>query len=66
LQSLQDAREQHGRFRIVRSNIHERADAPHALALLCARRKRPRRRAAEKGDELAAFQDCLPSLKTKA
>jgi hypothetical protein len=30
------------------------ADAPHSLALLCARRERPRsRRAAEKRDEVA-------------
>src|SRR5262249_59199571 len=41
--------------RIVCGERHEHADAPHALALLRARRKRPRRRAAEQRDELAAF-----------
>jgi hypothetical protein len=35
--------------------VNEHADAPHPLALLRARRERPRsRRAAEKRDELAA------------
>jgi hypothetical protein len=32
---------------------NEHADAPHAVALLRARRQRPRCRAAEKSDELA-------------
>jgi hypothetical protein len=32
---------------------HEHADAPYAVALLCSRRERPRRRAAEERDELA-------------
>src|SRR5262249_50947836 len=41
-------------FRIGRSRAHEHA-APHLLALLRARRERPRgRRAAEQRDELAA------------
>jgi hypothetical protein len=35
---------------------HEHADAPHAVALLRPRREQPRRRAAEKGDELAALE----------
>ena len=40
--------------RIVRGDGHEHADAPHAFALLRARRERPRRRrAAEQRDELA-------------
>src|SRR5262245_58474927 len=38
-------------FRIT----HQHADPPHPLGLLRARRERPRRCAAEKGDELAAF-----------
>jgi hypothetical protein len=33
---------------------HEHADAPHPAFLLCARRERPCRRAAEKRDELSA------------
>jgi hypothetical protein len=37
-------------FRIVRGKVHEHADAPHFLALLRARRERPRcSRAAEAG-----------------
>jgi hypothetical protein len=32
---------------------HQHADAPHALGLLCARRKRPCRHAADERDELA-------------
>jgi hypothetical protein len=35
-------------FPIV-GHSHQHADAPHALALLRARRERPRRRAAERG-----------------
>ena len=33
-----------------------RCSAPHPLALLRARRERPRRRAAEQRDEVASFQ----------
>jgi hypothetical protein len=41
---------------IVRSCGQQHADPPHPLALLRARRERPRhRRAAEQRDELAAF-----------
>jgi hypothetical protein len=32
---------------------HEHADAPHAVALLCTRRERPCRRAAERSDDFA-------------
>jgi len=39
----------------IRSVIKLSADAPHSLALLRARRERPRRGAAEQRDELAAF-----------
>jgi hypothetical protein len=43
------------RFRIILGCRHQHADAPHALALLRARRERPRsRRAAEQRDERAA------------
>jgi len=43
-------------FRIVRSERREHADAPHPLALLRARRDRPRScRAADERDELAPF-----------
>src|SRR5262249_8511462 len=40
-------------LRIVRRHVDESGDAPHPLRLLCARRERPRRHAAEKCDELA-------------
>jgi hypothetical protein len=42
-------------FRIVFVVRHEHADAPYGLALLRARRERPRRRAAEERDRLAAI-----------
>ena len=35
------------------AEVHQHADAPHPLALLRARRERPRGRAAEQSDELA-------------
>jgi hypothetical protein len=39
---------------IIGGRGHQHADAPHAVALLCARRKRPRYgRATEKSDEVA-------------
>jgi len=41
-------------FSIVRGKRCEDADAPHPPRLLRARRERPRRRAAEQRDELAA------------
>src|SRR5258705_13434058 len=61
LQGLCERREAGLSFRIVRGPIHEHADAPDALALLRARRERPRRsRAAEQRDELAS-PHVLPS-----
>jgi hypothetical protein len=55
------------RFRIVRREIDEQADPSHSLALLRARRDRPRnRRATKKTDEIApshvALADCDASL----
>jgi hypothetical protein len=41
---------------IVRGCGQQHANAPHPLALLRTRRQRPRRRAAEQRDELAASQ----------
>src|SRR6516165_3623401 len=38
---------------IVRSSVHKHADPPHPVGLLCTRRERPRRRAADQRDELA-------------
>src|SRR5262249_36945278 len=40
---------------------HERADAPHAVALLRPRGERPRRRAAEERDELASLHHSITS-----
>src|SRR5262249_46486513 len=46
---------------LIVSDARERADAPHALALLGARRERPRGRTAEQGDELPAFHSISSS-----
>jgi hypothetical protein len=45
--------------RVLGRNRHEYADAPHPLGLLGARRKRPRRRAAEPRDELSPFDHSI-------
>src|SRR6516165_8613384 len=51
-------------FRIIRSEWHEHADAPHPLDLLRARRERPRhRRTAEKRDELAPVHSITSSAR---
>jgi hypothetical protein len=56
LETLRKRREAGLGFRIVSRDGHQHADAPHSVGLLCARRERPRGRcAAEKRDELAAF-----------
>jgi hypothetical protein len=41
--------------RIVRSRVHEHADASHALGLLRSCRERPHSSATEQRDELAPF-----------
>src|SRR5262249_36619268 len=57
LQALLERRKSILPFCIVRSPVHEHANAPHALALLRARRERPRsQRAAKQGDELTSLQ----------
>jgi hypothetical protein len=43
-------------LRIIRGCGQEHTDAPHPLASLRPRRKRPRRRAAEQRDEIASSQ----------
>jgi hypothetical protein len=50
---LRERRETTLFLRIIFVVRHEHSDAPHALALLRPCRERPRRRAAEKRDELA-------------
>src|SRR5262249_49934013 len=52
LQALRESGEPGLTFRIVGGQIHEHADSPHALALLRARRERPRCGAAEQCDDL--------------
>src|SRR5262249_29385172 len=53
-------------FRIVSSQIDEHTDAPHPLGLLRARRERPRRRAAQQRDELAALHSITSSAATSS
>src|SRR5262249_34029268 len=61
-QPLPECREASLGFRIVLGERHEHADAPHSLALLRARRERPRgSRAAEQCDELAPFHHSITS-----
>jgi hypothetical protein len=51
-------------FWILRSPIHEHADAPHALALLRARCERPRGgRATNNGDEFPPPHGAYPKAK---
>ena len=67
LQPLQERSDAGLRFRIVRDQVREHADATHPLGLLRARRERPRsRRAAEERDELAPFHRRMsPALQTE-
>jgi hypothetical protein len=49
-------------FRIIRSCVHEHADASHALALLRTRRERPRSgRTANEPNELAPLHHSITS-----
>src|SRR5262249_19337138 len=63
---LQERQQARLRFRIVRTAVHEHADAPHALALLSACSERPRRRAAEKRDEVAALHSITSSARASS
>src|SRR5262249_3548001 len=54
-------------FRVALEMAHQHTDPPHPLALLRARRERPRgRRAAEKRDELTALHLCAHSITSSA
>ena len=55
LETLAECNDASQHFGIVLGIWMQECDAPHALALLRARHERPRGRAAEQGDELAAF-----------
>src|SRR5262249_43124 len=65
LQSLGQRCDARLRVWLVRRGIHQHADAPHPLALLRARRERPRRRAAEQRDELAALHSLTSSASAR-
>src|SRR5262245_64851091 len=45
---------------------HQNSNAPYARALLCAGRKRPRRRAPEQRDELAALHSITSSARARS
>src|SRR5262249_15105006 len=67
LQPLVKRCEASQRFGIVCGEVHEHADAPYALALLRARRERPRsRRAAEQRDELTPPHSITSSAATSS
>src|SRR5262249_19222961 len=63
LETLQERPDAGLKFRIVRSRGQENADETHPLALLRARRERPRRSAAEQRDERAAFHSITSSAR---
>src|SRR4051812_7491507 len=66
LQALQESGDTSLIFRIVRSGGNDHPDAPHPLALLRPRGKRPRcRRAAKQRDELAALHSITSSARSK-
>src|SRR5262249_17024105 len=50
-------------FRIVLGEAHQHCDPPHAVGLLCARRERPRCRAADQRDELASLHSITSSAR---
>src|SRR5262249_55523954 len=67
LQDLLEGRDAGLSFRIVRGPIHEHADAPHPLRLLCARHERPRdSRAAEQRDQRAAHHSITSSARASS
>src|SRR5215831_8144920 len=66
LETLQERAEAGLKFPIVRSRGQENANEAHLLALLRARRKRPRRRAAEQRDELALVHSITSSARASS
>src|SRR5262249_5506510 len=67
LQTLQKCGDAALPLRIVRGQVHEHADAPHTLArLLRTHRERPRRRAADERDELAALHSITSSARASS
>src|SRR5262249_45240641 len=54
------------RFRVILGKPDQHADAPHPLALLRSRRQRPRRRAADERDEVAALHSMTSSARASS
>src|SRR6516165_7281755 len=65
-EGLRERREHSLRHGIVFVERHEHADAPHAVALLRARRERACRRATEERDELAAIHSMTSSAMARS
>src|SRR5262249_33348794 len=63
VEPLLEGREACLHSRIILGIGGQHADPPHALALLRARRERPRRSAAEQSDELAPLHSITPSAR---
>src|SRR5262249_36945729 len=63
LQRLAERRNARLCLRIALGKAHQHADPPHPLALLRARRERPRRRATQQGDERASFHSITSSAR---
>src|SRR5262249_24725233 len=66
LKSLPQGRNVALGLRVVRGGVHHDADTPHPLGLLRARCKRPRRRAAKQGDELAPPHSITSSARARS
>src|SRR5262249_40669063 len=66
-QPLQEGADTGLRFRVVRGQVHEHPDSPHAIGLLRACRERPRcGRAADKRDELAPLHSITSSARASS
>src|SRR5262245_23318239 len=66
LQALLERGEPALPFRIIFGKPLQYSDAPHSLALLRARGKRPRRRDAEQCDEIATFHSITSSARASS
>jgi hypothetical protein len=66
LELLSKFHQAHLGFCIVLGQAHQHPDAPHPVRLLRPRHERPRRRAAEKRDELAPFHLGAHSITSSA
>src|SRR5262245_59379358 len=53
-------------FRRVRGSVHQDADPPHLVALLCMAPHRPRRNAAEQRDKLAPSHSITSSARASS